>query len=52
MPLSGERINQYDMTIISEINPYQEARTFLKNKYQALLVRIDCDMAILRARDI
>jgi len=49
--VAGEMSDHYDVIIISAINPYQESRTLLKNKYQALLVHVDCDLYTLRLRD-
>lgn len=39
------------IAIISAINPYDEIRQELTQKYQAKLIYVKCDMATLRKRD-
>lgn len=40
-----------ELVIISAINPYQEARDWLKDKYHAKLIWIDCSLEELVKRD-
>ena len=41
----------YDFVIIAAINPYEEGRTKLKQRYKAALIWLRCDIATLISRD-
>jgi len=46
-----EQSSKFDLIIIAVINPFDESREMLKQKYGALLVYIHCDLSILKKRD-
>lgn len=41
----------FDLQILSIINPYEEGRRFLEEKYKAKLVWVDCELQTLLERD-
>ncbi len=44
-------VESHDVVIIAAINPYEEARSELKLRYDAKLVYLDCPLAVLIERD-
>lgn len=49
--LAHELSANYDFIIIAAINPFDESRSLLQKKYNALLVHIHCDLNTLQKRD-
>ncbi|WP_316805485.1 adenylyl-sulfate kinase [Pedobacter nototheniae] len=49
--LANELSPQFDVIIIAAINPYEEARTQLKQRYNAALIFVHCELSVLRIRD-
>jgi adenylylsulfate kinase len=44
-------VAEHDFVIIAAINPYEEGRNNLRDKYNALLIWLKCDLATLIGRD-